>query len=200
VWLVVRMFEYVGIVGRRRLSNPWMMNAGFTWGTGTKDFDGTNGVFDPTNVEIRNAEQVAPYTDGSGKTRIFMNSNWVLRLDGMVQLPADVNIAGKLNGRQGFPLFQSYRTPPRAGGIGRTEVLLDPVGDVRLESLWVADLRVEKALRWNRTEISGMFDIFNLLNEGTVLKRENRQNLSTLNEIQELLPPRVFRFGVRVRF
>jgi hypothetical protein len=119
----------------------------------------------------------------------------------MYQLPWDVMMSGRLNGREGFPFLRTFRTPVRAGGIGRTEVLLEPVGDSRYDDLWMADLRFEKGFRFGESaEISGMVDIFNLTNANTILRQESRQNLSTANRIEEILSARILRFGVRVTF
>ena len=103
----------------------------------------------------------------------------------------------KLNGRQGFAFPETFRSPSRPGGLGRVEVLFNPIGDTRLDNLWIADLRVEKAFSIGRIKLSGMMDIFNLANSNLVLGRERRQNLTTANRVQDILSPRVIRFGVR---
>jgi hypothetical protein len=184
----------------KRLSNRWMLNASYTFGDQREYFDGPGGAQDPTNIDLRDGGQIANYSAGSGKNRFFLNSRWVFKLDGMVQLPGEINVAGSLNGRQGYPYIRTYRTDNRAGGIGRAEVILDSVGDIRLDNLWVANLRAEKAFTFGRARFDAMLDIFNLFNEATILKREQRQNLDTANNIQDILSPRVFRVGVRFRF
>jgi hypothetical protein len=78
--------------------------------------------------------------------------------------------------------------------------LLEDVGEQRLDNLWYADLRLEKAFRFGRADLSAMMDIFNLLNANPVLDRERRQNYDTANKVRDVLSPRVVRFGVRFRF
>jgi hypothetical protein len=186
----------------RRFQNNWSLNGGFTISDTSEFFDGLGGVFDPTNTLIRDEGQVSPFTTGSGKSRVFLNSRWVFRLDGVYNLPWwNVVMSGRLNGRQGFPFLQTFRTPVRAGGIGRTEVLLAPVGESRYDNLWIADLRFEKGFQIGEsTEISGIVDIFNVTNANTILRQESRQNLDTANRIEEILSARILRFGVRVTF
>jgi hypothetical protein len=184
----------------KRLSNRWMLNASYTFGDQREYFDAPDALQDPTNGGIRDGGQIANYSAGSGKNRFFLNSRWVFKLDGLVQLPGEVNLGGSLNGRQGYPFIETFRTDTRAGGIGRTEIMLSDVGSTRLDNLWVANFRVEKAFTIGSTRASAMLDIFNLANSGTILKREQRQNLDTANNIQDLLSPRVFRIGVRFRF
>jgi hypothetical protein len=183
------------LVGKKRLSHRWMINVSFTFNDHREYWDGEEGIYDPTDVDKRKGGLVS----FSGST--FVNSQWLFKLDGMVQLPYGINLAGKFNGRQGYFWAETYRTANRAGGIGRTEVILqDALGDKRLPNLWYADLRVEKSFRIGRTRWSGMMDIFNVTNAATVLGRHRRQNLSNANQIYSILSARILRFGVRVYF
>ena len=145
-----------------------------------------DGVYDPTNFAIRDGGLVYYPSTGSGKSGVFLNSRWNFKIDGMVQLPAGINLAGKLSGREGFIFPRSFRAPNRAGGLGRTEVFLDPIGDSRLDDLWVADLRVEKVFNVGHGRLSGMMDVFNLFDASTVLGRERRQNLTTARRVQDI--------------
>jgi len=184
----------------KRLSNRWMLNASYTFGDSREYFDAPDALQDPTNGDLRNGGQIANYSAGSGKNRFFLNSRWVFKLDGVVQLPGEINLGGSLNGRQGYPFIETFRTENRAGAIGRVEVILDEVGSTRLDNLWVANFRVEKAFTIGSTRASAMLDIFNLANSATILKKEQRQNFSTANNIQDILSARVFRFGFRFTF
>ena len=78
--------------------------------------------------------------------------------------------------------------------------MLAPPGDTRLDSLWVANFRVEYTFDFKRANVSVLGDLFNLGNQATVLKREMRQNFDNANNIQDILSPRVFRVGFRLRF
>ena len=126
-----------------------------------------------------------------------LNARWIVKLDGMVELPAGVNLSGKLNGHQGYVYPRSFWTPPRRGGIGRAYVYLNPFGEDRYDDFWIADSRLEKTFDIKGTRLSGMADIFNLFNAATVLARESRENLSNGDRVLNILAPRVLRFGVR---
>ena len=126
-----------------------------------------------------------------------LNARCIVKLDGMVQLPAGVNLAGMLNSHQGDVYPRSFRTPPRRGGIGRALMYLNRFGVDRYEDFWIADVRLEKTFDVKGTRLSSMLDIFNLLNASTVFARELRQNLSNANRVLNILAPRVLRFGVR---
>ena len=172
-----------------------MANVSFTFNDHREYWNGDEGIYNPTDIDKRNGGLV--FFNGTN----FVNARWLFKLDGMIQLSYGINLAGKLNGRQGYFWAQTYRTPNRAGGIGRIEVMLqDALGEKRLENLWYADLRVEKSFNIGKTRWSGMMDIFNLTNAATVLGRHQRQNLSNANQIWRILSARILRFGVRVYF
>ncbi len=189
-------YQAVEVTGRKRLSNRWMFGFGITFADHREYLESEAAVFDPTNVDIRDGEPVMTV----GGPNSGLNSSWIVKLDGMVQLPAGINLAGKLNGHQGYVFPRAFWTPPRRGGIGRALVFLNPFGVDRYDDFWIADLRLEKTFNVKGTRLSGMLDIFNLFNASTVLARELRQNLSSANRVLNILAPRVFRFGVRWAF
>jgi hypothetical protein len=193
-------YQGIELTAHKRLSDGYMFNAGFTYSDHREYFDGPAGIFDPTNIELRDGGQVFYASAGSGRSGFFMNSRWNWKFDALVELPAGFVAAGKLNGRQGFAYPQTFRSGTRPGGAGRVEVLLEPIGETRLDDLWVADFRLEKDFQMGDARLSAMMDIFNLFNSNLVLGQERRQNLTTANRIQDILSARVFRFGVRFNF
>ena len=67
----------------------------------------------------------------------------------------DINLALSYLGRQGFPFPASILTPNRANSAGTAQVILDPLGDVRYDSLNTFDMvsrnRCESSPRCKRT-------------------------------------------------
>ena len=43
-------------------------------------------------------------------------------------------------------------------------------------------------------------ELFNALNESTILQRQHRMNLGSSNNVNEILSPRIWRIGFRFRF
>jgi hypothetical protein len=115
----------------------------------------------------------------------------------MVELPAGVKLAGKLNGRQGYVFYRNYYVRRRRGGIGPAYIYINPFGVDRYDDLWIADLRLEKSFDIRGTRLAGMLDIFNLFNAATVLSRTTLQNVPEANRVYDVLAPRIVRFGVR---
>ena len=75
-----------------------------------------------------------------------------------------------------------------------------PFATERHESLVQLDARVEKRFKIGRAKLAASLDVFNLTNANTVLSRQTRQNITTANNVLEILAPRVVRFGVRFSF
>jgi hypothetical protein len=186
-------YQAVEVTGRKRLSNRWMLGFGVTFADHREYFESEAAVFDPTGMDKRRGEQ----TMNEGGPASGLNSRWSVKLDGMVQLPASVNLAGKLNGHQGYVFYRNYYVRHRAGGIGSARLYLNPFGEDRYDDFWIVDLRFEKSFDIKGTRLNGMVDIFNLLNAATVLGRQPSQNFASANQIYSILAPRIVRFGVR---
>ncbi len=194
-------YQGLEFTAHKRLSNRWMMNGGFTFADHREYFDGSGGIFDPTNIDKRDGEQVYYASSGSGKSGFFLNSRWNAKLDAMVQLPGGFNLAGKLSGRQGFVLPETYRSPePGRRNRHESKFSSTPSAPPGCQNLWVLDFRVEKDFEIRGSRLSGMVDFFNVTNAATVLGRERRQNFATANKVQDILSGRVVRFGIRYRF
>ncbi len=195
--------RYLGleVTATKRLSNKWMMNGSFTYNDHRRYYDGPAGYQDPTNIEQYNGEAMAYESSGSGKTDIWTNCRWQAKVNGLVQLPLGFNVSGFLTVREGFVVPVRLRTGYRGDGTGRAYPLVKPMGDERLPMFWMVDFRVEKALPIaDYGTVSIMADVFNLLNNNTVLGREPNINLSNGYQPREIINPRVFRLGVRFRF
>ena len=76
-----------------------------------------------------------------------------------------------------------------------------PIGDTRMDNVYELDLRAAKDFRFfNRVGITLSADLFNALNQQTILQRQGRLFFSQSHQITEIQSPRVFRFGARVSF
>ena len=169
----------------------------------------------------------AVVTERSGeKTDVLIHSGWSFNVNGMVQVAPDrpwgFDVAANVSGREGYPLPYYLNNVPGADGILR-DLQVTGTDAIRADDLYTLDLHLDKEL-----SIAGDFavtlsvDAFNLLNEGTVLQRERNlpraaarvdtdsgspffgRTVTQLvgstraDYVNEVLSPRVFRFGVRL--
>lgn len=204
---------------QKRLSNRWMMRGNVAFQDWTQD-GGEGSCYDPTNnrggtnnlwpgtaigisggVTCAGSDlAVFPVGAASGaKNEVFINSTWQFNVGGMYQLPLGFNVAGNVFGREGYPLINFHRVDS-GDGLGTRDVVIGDLDDRRYENVYNVDLRLEKLLAVQSLQISLAADVFNVLNDNTVLQRNGRVNQSTYNQILETQSPRIVRLGARVSF
>ena len=198
----------------KRLSNRWMARFGFSSNDHREYFDGAESRQDPTptpgnpNVD---GGLVMRQTGGSGKSGIYMLlPQYQFILTGMYQAPWGINLAANMVNRQGYstPYFRTL-VDTRAvdpSGLGdvltrnKTVLLVDDVGDRRLPAVTSLDVRLGKEFAIRRARINLDLDVFNALNSATVLGRQYDLRVSTANNVQEIMNPRILRLGLRFNF
>jgi hypothetical protein len=205
-----RTFNGVELMARKRLSHRWLMNTSFSFNSTIVDFGEFTGSQpstasaalseDPSNRNQRQSFQYDYLTAGSGIGNVYINAKWLFKISGLYQLPGDFNVSAFFNARQGYPLENTIQSPSRINGAGQIDVLLDPVGEVRLPNYQNLDFHVERPVKIGTTRFIPNMDIFNVANSNTIQALRSRQNAANANQIQAILAPRVVRFGVRVNW
>jgi hypothetical protein len=198
----------VELTFQKRLSNRWMARGNVSFSDWTQNV-GTNGcaAIDPTNQRVTNGgytsscadgEIVAPRSTGSGqKGNVFLNSTWAFNIGGMYQLPWNFNIAANFFGREGYP-YVRWAVEDAGDGLGDRLVIIDGLETVRHDDVVNLDLRLEKILNVNPLQIALSLDVFNVLNDGTILQRQGDMTATNAGLILETQSPRVCRVGARV--
>jgi hypothetical protein len=202
----------------KRLANRWMARFAASYNDATQHYDGANlvGAFgNPTSVDgyidtlqigtlVPQASAVVPggqlyqLSSGSGQGEVFVNGKWMMNLNGLYQLPYDMELAANLYGKQGTPI--PAVAPASLGLDGSHNVLLvSAIDDIRLDNVWNLDLRFAKNLGVGRSRVNLTADLFNVFNSNVELQR-NRVVGGTFNQLNQNLSPRILRFGVRVGF
>jgi hypothetical protein len=205
---------YMGfnIRATKRLSNKWMLMGSFTW-QDAKIYWGADYPENPTNQWSRDGKLYAYEISGG---RMF--SHWMIKAQGLYQLPYDLNVSFTFNARQGHIVNESVtiqdNTSPNPANRS-ANIDLRPWGANRLPTFWNLNMRLEKILRIGDIgKVYLMIDAFNVFNS-SILNR--MRNISTgriyvhntpptfsadsrSGEPMEVLNPRVFRFGLRFQF
>ncbi len=196
-------FELVAI---KRYSDRWQATVSYAFNNSVDNWASPNAYEDPTcrtgtgnNAVCPPSQQFAPEASASGIDNIFTNAKWLVKASGMYTLPLwDIGLAGFYNLRQGYPFPQAVRTPSRANRAGTVDVLLEPLGELRLDNLYTLDFRVDKTFQFGKMKMVPGLDIFNVTNVNTVLARRRLQGAADAGNISGIVAPRVMRFGVRV--
>jgi hypothetical protein len=202
----------------KRLANRWMARFGFSTNDWREYFDDPSlSIIDPTKapaLRTPNRPYAGPQIDGglvvrksggSGKSNIFLVApKYQLVANGSYEWRWGINLGANLVARQGYaePFFRSNVST--GDPLGVKEVLLvNNVDDFRLPAVTSLDGRLEKRFRFGTSYVALDFDVFNVLNSGTVLGRQYDARLTGatgFGNVLEIMNPRIARLGVRFTF
>jgi len=188
------------LIFSKKLANGWMLDASFTYADWKQHYDEAES-FDMTNFDFNQDGAVAPESGGSGITGVYVNARWQFKLSGLYQLPWGINITGVFQAREGY-VIPYYEQLLRGSGLGWTNMYEanKKVGDDRLPTFWMLNLGLEKSFKVSDTTTATLFvDGYNITNNATTLK-VNPLIGSAKGEIERILNPGLFQFGVRVSF
>jgi len=189
----------------KRLVNRWMTHGYVSWQNWTWRVPVSENQ-DPTGVlagGTRNGSQVL-----QGDGNLFINSKWSYNLNGMYQVAPDrpwgFNLAANLQGRQGYPIRYGQRifrdTLADTPGLGIVVPVTSDVDRFRYADVRTLGFRVEKDFHLSEVGLTVSADVFNALDESTVLQRQGVLGGNQSDSVQEILSPRVFRLGARLSF
>jgi hypothetical protein len=210
--------QYIGVDFRfnKRLSNRWMFSGSFTLQSQNVKW-GEDWPLDPTNQWAEDGYPYA-YTIGntSGKLGQPVFSRWMAKAQGLYQLPYGFNISFTFNAREGHIIdnqisIADYDNPNPYSQS--SSVRTESYGTSRLPTYWNLNMRLEKMISLGDIgKITLMVDAFNVFNQN-ILNRQRAVNPGTIylhngtfaanarsGEPNEVLNPRVFRFGLRFIF
>jgi hypothetical protein len=200
----------------KRLSDGWMLRATGAWNNSRSFYPQgplVNSVGNPTRLDgsatpplsgpidpLVHGGQVAPatMTMGGGGT-VFLNARWHLSVDGAYALPWGLEAAARLFGRQGTP--SPYVLRAGLGRDGNRAVLASPAIDsVRLDDVWILDLRLARRFRYRTLTVQTMADLFNALNGNAALVRERNLGSPNFDRVTMTVSPRILRLGLRISY
>ncbi|MCM2268848.1 MAG: TonB-dependent receptor [Thermoanaerobaculia bacterium] len=201
--------DYLGVslTLNKRLANRWMMRGNVTWNDWEWSIP-SHEVISPNHSfggGDRDGERVLACSGtGSGaKGAVCISSSWSFSFNGLYQVAPDrpwgFNLAASVNGREGYakPLAFTAVRPDLPAFFVTQGVDLQPDAYTN-DDVYTVDLRVEKEFKFDRVGLTVGVDVFNALNEGTVLQTEAFADSTNANFVREVLSPRIFRVGARI--
>ena len=105
-------------------------------------------------------------------------------------------------GRQGYP-NPIYLTLDAGALDNQLRILADgtEIDSNRFSDLWNVDLRLAKNFKFGgRSNLTVSAEMFNVFNSGTELKRIADASSNSWNRLDEILAPRIVRFGAKLSF
>jgi hypothetical protein len=184
----------------KRMSNRWQLMGSYVWSRLDGDL-----VVDPNNPN----QTIATNAVGRGAN----DQPHAIKLIGSYVAPYHVNIGVNYQGLSGLPFDRTFRTTLAQGS---TTVRAEPRGTSRADFLNLLSVKVDKAFELHRhARISAFFELHNLTNTNAA-----QANLGTLTQafasqaafdaakattsyygrVQEIVAPRIAKFGVKYVF
>jgi hypothetical protein len=150
----------------------------------------------------------------SGKTSALMYSRWMAKLSGLYQLPWDLNISGTFMVREGWriPHYFWLEDDSLSGNYVGNWVYTQTDTKDALPTFYNLTLRLEKMIKIGDGRLYLMADMFNVLNSALLNRAYDAyygdyyvdsdfwRSEPTNRLYNEILNPRVTRFGVRFQF
>jgi hypothetical protein len=143
---------------------------------------GSNGVFFPVNPAVPLLQSTNTWT-----AHISARYNWKY----------DIGTALNFSGQSGWPYsrYASIRLPD----AGTRNVWLANLRDQRSDNIYIANVRLDKAFTVGGVKMTGMVDLFNVVNSNAVTNF-NLANGARFNNINATVDPRTLEIGLRVEF
>lgn len=197
----------------RRGAARWRLDGRLTFGETRWRVPSTyDAVRDPSNLAGGGDDDGGLHAEravGRPGADVVLQSGWSVAVEGLVRIAPQrrwgFSLGASLQAREGHPLPYEVRV---VGGDGRVRPIqaTSRTDSLRLDELVLLDLRLEKNLPLGgRARARGLaaalsFDVFNVLDRSTVLRRELDLSSGRGGAVDATLAPRVVRLGLRLRW
>lgn len=191
----------------RRMSGGFQLRGHVTltewrWRLGSKFFQFDDPTDETSGVDDAGIQRVDESgAGGPGSQAGAESGRWSFDVTTLYQVarnrPWGFDVGATLHGREGYRL--DYALDVVADDRLR-QVEVESEG-LRVEDLVTVDLRLQKELRLRKffgTDAVIALDVYNLLDSGAVLEREQSLRAPTNGEARRTLSPRVFQIGLRL--
>jgi hypothetical protein len=190
-----QIYKGVDLTATKRFSNRWQMAVALTLQDNPAYFPaGTASFVNPTGFEFQNG--------------VSTISRYLFKAQGSYSLPWDINLSANFNWNEGGTRTLTIDGPGSVpggttGNITYNTLEFGPRDQFRFDAVKLLDIGVQKifSFRGGKNRLKLMLDGFNMFNDNTI-RGYASNNLSRAGSVQpdEIVPPRVFRFGASIQF
>jgi hypothetical protein len=176
------------IIAKKRYSDNWQLLGGITYND-HKGFDYSNSYIQLSDFNNPN------FTLNRDNGSVWTELPWTFKVSGSYTFPNNIQLAGKWEGRAGYP--ETRRLTVSGLNQGTETVYVAQRGTDRPPSV---NAFVDLSLTWSamigRSRIEPVLQIFNIMNKDTVLRQQTLVG-STWSSPTRYLSPRIIRLGIK---
>ncbi len=193
-------YDTMSFSGQKRFGRGLFLQGGFDyqWRDEVRSPNGPSTSplnFDP--IGVTSFGSTFPLGHSADVSNRQKTTNWQARILGRYPLPKDFAVAINYRVQSGFSWspIASVRLPV----AGTQAVFVNDLKDNRSESVPIMDFRIDRMTRIGKAEVTGMIDVYNLLNANPVTNFFVVSG-SSYNRVVAALDPRTLQLGVRIAF
>ena len=139
-----------------------------------------------------------PVSSFSGKKYVVLSTTtWIGHLSARYQFKYDIGAAVNFSSQSGWPYSRTINVSlPNSGS---NTFFSQDLSSNRADTISLLAFRLDKTITIQRFKVTGMFDLFNVLNTNAVTNF-NIANGSRFNQINATVDPRTAQVGIRLEF
>jgi carboxypeptidase family protein len=182
-------FYNLELAANRRFNRGWSLNASYSY---RWNRDNQNAYFGQ-NLRVR--DDVANPNDAiNNDNGRYVFGLWTAKINGSYDAPWGVRLTPAFRMQQGQPFARTFQATMN---YGAQRFLAEPFGSRQQDNIYLFDVRVEKQIRLGGSRsIAGFIDGYNLSNSNAA-SNINWGSGSTYLQPTTIIPPRLWRFGVK---
>ncbi len=183
-------FYNLELSANRRLSHGWSLNASYSY---RWNYDNANAYFGQ-NLRVRqdvaNPNDTINTVDGR-----YVFNLWTAKINGSYDTPWwGIRLTPAVRMQQGQPFGRTFQVTMN---YGAQRVLAEPFGSQQQDNIYLFDVRVEKSFKLGGSRsLAGFIDGYNLTNTNPA-QNINWGSGATYLQPTTIVPPRLWRFGVK---
>ncbi len=176
----------------KRLSNRWMFNASFNYQDYSKHMDERGQNLSTYYYFADGVADPASYRSGL----MFYNARWMVKANGLYQLPWGFNISGTLVANEGNPVYNGQNTLYNITLYPKDE----KYGDLRLPDIVQVNLALEKQFALAES-VNLVLEArwFNVFNNSTIIRVGQFQVPQSMTP-DTITSPGIIQFGARLNW
>jgi hypothetical protein len=197
-------YDTIEVAYQKRVSNFFVQtSADYQW---RNDFRSASNNAQAISTSPLSADPISIgfyFTPNPGAPNRQETTVWHYQLLGRYTFPWQVGFAANWRFQSGFPFSPIVADGDTSPGLNLSNFgapfFLNNLSDDRSDNVSLLNFRLDKAFNIGRFKVSGMLDIYNVLNSEAVTNFSLTQGPS-YKRVTAVLDPRVFQMGFRLEF